>query len=149
MKILIGRDVDECTAYAEYDYDENRSVSKSICSHECINTVGSYICKCPENFHLLDKQRCEQDLCRHLGDIASNKTKCSHDCIDETDGYHCKCPDGMVLQTDQKTCIGVSARSDQCLPGKRVSTDNDSFKCDCPTGYAELNQRYVYFHELK
>lgn len=33
MLLINFRDIDECTAYAEYDYDENRSVSKSICSH--------------------------------------------------------------------------------------------------------------------
>lgn len=139
------RDIDECTAYAEYDYEENRSISKSICSHECMNTVGSYICKCPDHFHLLeDKQRCEKDFCRHLGDIASNKSKCSHDCIDETDGYHCKCPDGMVLQADQKTCMAIDVcktSGDRCLPGKCINTNDGSFRCDCPTGFAEYNQR--------
>lgn len=141
------RDIDECTAYAEYDYVEDRSVRKSICSHECINTPGSYVCKCPEKYHLLDnKQQCERDFCRHLGDMTSNKTKCSHDCVDEADGYRCYCPEGMTLQDDGKTCAAMfnmcAASGDRCLPGTCVNT-NDGFRCDCPSGFAavEQNQR--------
>lgn len=143
--IYILRDIDECTAYAEYDYDENRSVSKSICSHECINTIGSYICKCPEKYHLLDdKQRCERDFCRHLGDLSLNKTKCSHDCVDEADGWHCKCPDGMELQNDGKTCVEeldlCAISGERCLPGNCIN-NGSSFYCDCPDGFASHNQR--------
>lgn len=78
------RDIDECTTLSDYEYDENIPTAKSICSHQCINTLGSYVCKCPLNFHLRDDKRtCEQDFCRNLGDISSNKTKCSHDCVDD------------------------------------------------------------------
>lgn len=144
------RDIDECQTLSDYEYDENTPTARSICSHECINTVGSYVCRCPNDFHLReDKRTCEQDFCRHLGDILANKTKCSHDCVDDANSYHCKCPDGMDLDVDMKTCIGISivtqdscsVSGERCLPGKCINTESGSFKCECPTGFAEYNQR--------
>lgn len=120
---------------------------KSFCSHECVNTIGSFICKCPNDQHLRDDKRtCEQDLCKHLNDIDANKSKCSHDCVDEADGYHCKCPHEMTLDADMKTCIKpdvCSTSGDRCLPGKCVAKEDGSFQCECPTGFDEYNQRCV------
>lgn len=81
-----------------------------------------------------------------MNDISANKSKCSHDCVDETDGYHCKCPDGMKLDTDMKTCLSqsvdtCSTSGDRCLPGKCVNNEDGSFRCECPNGFAEYNQR--------
>lgn len=123
-----------------------------------MNTIGSYICLCRTNFHLLeDKRTCEQDYCRHLGDVTSNKTKCSHDCVDEVDGYKCKCPEGMDLDADLKTCIyslngremidACATSEDRCLPGKCINTDNGSFDCECPTGFALHNQRCIGWYK--
>lgn len=96
------RDIDECTTLSDYEYEDNVPTARSICSHECVNTLGSYLCKCPLNFHLRDDKRtCEQDFCRHLGDVASNKTKCSHDCVDDgnvTHPFGCISIQNIILQ---------------------------------------------------
>ena len=63
------QDVNECEVYDD-DETDNESSEKhksSICSHECTNLVGSYQCKCPDNFHLhSDKRTCTRDFCHDL-----------------------------------------------------------------------------------
>lgn len=130
------KDIDECTAYSEFDYDEDRATTRSICSHECVNTDGAFICKCPENHHLhSDKRTCERDLCQHLGD--DTKVKCSHECVDEAEGYRCKCPEGMELHSDAKTCVQVTI--DLCGTENGGCSDicntvNNQVVCDCVEG---------------
>lgn len=50
--------------------------------------TGSFICSCPENFHIHDDMRtCVRDFCADLLDETLNKTRCSlDDCIDGTEG---------------------------------------------------------------
>lgn len=48
-KILIFGHFTQTTFYA--DIDECKS-GKNKCSHYCVNTLGSYICKCPVNYKL-------------------------------------------------------------------------------------------------
>lgn len=142
------RDIDECTTYSDYEYDDNIPNSKSICSHVCINTVGSFVCKCPAKFHLKDDNRtCERDFCRHLNDIDAGRKKCSHDCIDDDSGYQCKCPDNMDLDMDEKTCISltienvdVDADVDHCAQNNGNCSDvcnvvNGDVVCSCFDGF--------------
>lgn len=134
------QDIDECHAFAEYDYDD--TAPRSLCSHECVNKVGSWQCNCPANYHLQnDKRTCAIDYCQHLGDADGNKTKCSHECVDHADGYECKCPAGLKLASDGKTCTQEGAISacddelDQCSPGECIDLGAGNYKCHCPRGY--------------
>lgn len=48
---------------------------------------GSFICSCPENFHIHDDKRtCVRDYCVDLDNSQLNKTRCSHECSDEHEG---------------------------------------------------------------
>lgn len=138
------RDIDECTTLADYEYEDNVPTGKSICSHECVNTIGSFLCKCPPKYHLTDDKRtCERDFCRHLNDIDTNRTKCSHDCVDDANGYQCKCPANMDLDVDGKTCVSLTIEStdiDYCEQNNGNCSDvcnviNGEAVCSCDDGF--------------
>ncbi|XP_037034819.1 fibrillin-1 isoform X2 [Bradysia coprophila] len=137
-------DIDECEMESDYDVtDDQETYAQSPCSHECVNTHGSYLCLCPDNFHLqYDHRTCIRDFCEHLTDEL-NKTKCSHQCHDEKDGYVCSCPPGLQLDTDSKTCLVNNNQCEQenhCSPGVCINT-NDGYRCECPSGYIEKAKR--------
>lgn len=137
------QDINECEMEADYDETDSQETSThSPCSHDCINTHGSYLCVCPENFHLqYDHRTCVRDFCEHLTD-EFNKTKCSHQCDDEKDGYVCKCPPGVHLDTDFKTCLvnNQCGQETHCSPGICVNME-DGYRCECPSGYIEKAKR--------
>lgn len=149
------RDIDECTAYRDYEYED--TAPRSQCSHLCVNTVGSWNCQCPDNYHLeQDKRSCAKDFCQHLGNSDPNKAKCSHECVDGPDGYQCKCPQGQTLAADAKTCVSEQAEFnacddelDQCSPGECVNGAGGTYTCNCPKGYAEKAGRCLDVDECE
>lgn len=106
------QDINECEIYDNYDdeqAEEEEAAKATYCSHTCTNLIGllypniyflttfmafasskipgSFVCSCPENFHIHDDKRtCVRDYCADLDNIQLNKTKCSHDCVDEHEG---------------------------------------------------------------
>ncbi|KAK6054644.1 EGF-like domain protein, partial [Cooperia oncophora] len=87
------------------DIDECKVQHGGGCQHECVNTYGSYRCRCRPGFTLADDGRsCDERL---TGCQIANGG-CQHDCYDQPDGSHvCKCRDGYDLGADGKSCIGM------------------------------------------
>ncbi|XP_055538598.1 fibrillin-1 isoform X2 [Wyeomyia smithii] len=134
------QDVDECENHEGLAAEDWNSVG--ICSHECHNTVGSYECRCPDNFHLnTDRRTCVRDFCADLYENP-NKTRCSHECKDGTEGFICVCPEFHILdEFDRKTCQNVYSCGGElkkrCEPGVcRVLAGGD-YRCECPQGYQQ------------
>ncbi|XP_070502012.1 fibrillin-2-like [Chironomus tepperi] len=107
------QDINECEIYENDDEedenddrDENGNYPRAtFCSHTCTNLVGSFMCSCPENFHIhSDKRTCIRDYCVDLANPMLKKVQCSHECVDAHEGYSCRCPTGWILQNDMKTC---------------------------------------------
>lgn len=124
-----------------------------VCSHECLNTIGSYRCLCRQNFHLhFDQRTCVRDFCEDLDDVSLNKTRCSHGCEDEEEGFRCTCPDDLILGPDGRTCEGLVECTDvqraQCSPGL-CSQTIDGYKCKCSPGFQEAHGRCVEIDECR
>ncbi|EAT42496.1 AAEL005982-PA [Aedes aegypti] len=139
------QDINECEAYGqqeEDDYEDEAGHGVGICSHECVNAVGSFECRCPDNFHLNhDRRTCVRDFCADLYENP-NKTRCSHECKDGTEGFVCSCPEFYILdEYDQKTCRNVYSCGEEykkrCNPGVCRMIAGGDYRCECPLGYQQ------------
>ncbi|XP_050333374.1 fibrillin-1 isoform X2 [Bactrocera neohumeralis] len=136
-------DINECDVIVESEDDAAAAPTK-LCTGGCVNTIGSFICTCGANEHLLEDQRtCVADTCQDLNNPQLNKTRCAHQCVDLPSGvYECVCPAGYKLSDDLHNCVvaesvcTVAGGYESCAPGVCVpSEDNNAFSCECPSGY--------------
>uniref|UniRef100_A0A7M4FSE7 Matrilin 2 n=1 Tax=Crocodylus porosus TaxID=8502 RepID=A0A7M4FSE7_CROPO len=108
------------------------SIAEHGCDHFCINTPGSYVCKCKQGYILnADQKTCStQDLC------AIEKHDCEQICVNTPGSYVCQCYDGFELDEDGKKCIIVDfcAVDNQGCQHECVNTD-DSYYCKCHPGF--------------
>ncbi|XP_061459649.1 matrilin-2 isoform X2 [Rhineura floridana] len=108
------------------------SVTEHGCDHFCINTAGSYVCKCKRGYILNSDQRtCStQDLCEF------KKHDCEQICVNTPGSYVCQCYDGYELEKDGKTCFVVNycALNNQGCQHECVNTE-DSYYCQCHKGF--------------
>ncbi|XP_029703000.1 epidermal growth factor-like protein 6 isoform X2 [Takifugu rubripes] len=78
-------DIDECVT------------GKNLCPYnrQCVNTFGSYFCKCQEGFDL--KYVDGKYDCVDHDECATDTHKCSHhaDCLNTQGSYKCKCKSGF------------------------------------------------------
>ncbi|XP_072855268.2 matrilin-2 isoform X5 [Pogona vitticeps] len=108
------------------------SVTEHGCDHFCINTPGSYVCKCKQGYTLnLDQKTCStQDLCE------VRKHDCEQICVNTPGSYVCQCYNGYKLQKDGKHCFIVDhcALNNQGCQHKCINTEN-SYYCQCRKGF--------------
>ncbi|XP_048452182.1 matrilin-2-like [Rhincodon typus] len=77
------------------------------CEQICVNTPGSYICKCEKGFIL----NSDQKTCRRIDFCIQAGHNCEHDCVSTEDSYFCRCRKGYVLHPDGKTCLQCTHRA--------------------------------------
>ncbi|KAH7960134.1 hypothetical protein HPB49_017309 [Dermacentor silvarum] len=116
-------DVDECLA-------ENR------CTHDCVNTFGSYRCSCHPGYQLAgDGASCFRIDVQEIHECGIDNAGCEHNCRVTRSGPECSCRDGYRLLSDKKSCEDI----DECLeqPDRcehRCQNLDGSFRCTCPSG---------------
>ncbi|KAH9523872.1 hypothetical protein Btru_047284, partial [Bulinus truncatus] len=118
-------DIDEC------------KLGTHKCQHTCMNTEGSYNCRCFYGFTLSDNRLdCVQDKPVCVGLISIN---CSQGCTldDVTNAAKCFCYAGYELQSDNKTCSDIdecNSTSASCSSNAQCLNDAPGFHCSCPEG---------------
>ncbi|XP_031998231.1 matrilin-4 [Hylobates moloch] len=101
------------------------------CEHHCINSPGSYFCRCQVGFALQQDQR----SCRAIDYCSFGNHSCQHECVSTPGGPRCHCREGHDLQPDGRSCQvrdlcnGVDHGCEfQCV------SEGLSYRCLCPEG---------------
>uniref|UniRef100_A0A8C4IT30 EGF-like-domain, multiple 6 n=1 Tax=Dicentrarchus labrax TaxID=13489 RepID=A0A8C4IT30_DICLA len=106
-------DIDECVT------------GKNLCPYnrQCVNTFGSYYCKCQEGFDL--KYVDGKYDCVDLNECASGTNKCSHhaDCLNTPGSYKCRCKSGFRGNGFECSAIPDSQVRPRILGGKLNKED--------------------------
>ncbi|XP_016047746.2 matrilin-2 isoform X3 [Erinaceus europaeus] len=109
------------------------SVLEHNCVHFCINTPGSYICRCKQGYILnSDQKTCRiQDLC------AVEDHGCEQLCVNVLSSYVCQCYNGYTLAKDGKSCDAVDYCASENHGCQHECVNGDgSYFCKCPKGFA-------------
>ncbi|KAM5137314.1 matrilin-2 isoform 3-T3 [Callospermophilus lateralis] len=108
------------------------SILEHNCAHFCINTPGSYVCRCKQGYILnSDQKTCRiQDLC------ATEDHACEQLCVNVPGSFVCQCYSGYTLAEDGKKCVEIDycASPNHGCEHECVST-HDSYSCRCLKGF--------------
>ncbi|XP_069142651.1 fibulin-2-like isoform X6 [Argopecten irradians] len=127
----------------ENDIDECELHPGVLCSHECVNTIGSYRCECEPGYTLhSDASTCILD---NSGINCSVYNPCEHRCIDDTNGVRCECNQGYELDEDGVSCRDVdecTSGAANCIGDTQCLNTEGGFSCEpvappvsqCPDG---------------
>ncbi|XP_043105727.1 fibrillin-2 [Puntigrus tetrazona] len=118
------------------DVDECKVVSELCKGGKCINTVGSYQCRCPAGF----QQHRTSLKCEDVDECSSVQPVCDGGrCVNSAGSFSCVCPAGFWPSADRTHCLeqhtGVcfaSVVDGRC--GQEISGRFSKVQCCCERG---------------
>ncbi|KAK6970572.1 mucin-like protein [Biomphalaria glabrata] len=129
----IGYEVDPKDSTNCKDIDECQYGTKP-CSHNCVNTNGSYQCSCYAGYKLaVDQTSCDSCTSPYYGENCANICQCNNrGSCDSVRGCVCnKQWTGVNCEIDVNECD----QPDTCPTGYLCENTIGSYKCICPSGY--------------
>ncbi|XP_039625064.1 EGF-containing fibulin-like extracellular matrix protein 2a isoform X1 [Polypterus senegalus] len=114
-------DVDEC----EQDLHDCQP------SQQCINTAGSFTCRCPDGYRKIGTECVDIDECRYR--------YCQHRCVNSPGSFSCQCEPGFQLAGNNRSCVDVNECDMGAPCQQRCYNTYGTFICRCDQGY-ELGQ---------
>lgn len=85
------------------DINECDAIPGLCLGGECVNTIGSFICKCPKG-----QARDEvTNMCRDIDECAEQGACENGYCINTDGSYYCTCHPGFIRNTEMTGCIGT------------------------------------------
>ncbi|XP_078571595.1 uncharacterized protein LOC144859179 [Branchiostoma floridae x Branchiostoma japonicum] len=103
--------------------------SNGGCSHNCVNTDGSYRCTCRDGYQQSGSSCIDKNEC------SNNNGGCDQICHNTAGGYHCSCNAGYQL-SESSQCDDIDeCTSNPCLNGGTCQDLSEGYRCDCQPGW--------------
>ncbi|VDI41567.1 Hypothetical predicted protein, partial [Mytilus galloprovincialis] len=75
-------------------------LKRDKCAQYCINTIGSFSCKCSIGYNLASDGK----SCNDNNECSINNGGCTQNCLNVNGSYKCFCKAGFYLASDGKSC---------------------------------------------